>query len=254
MGRLNTRERQPGDPVDITGPPPAARGHAFQICSKGPGKASTKGRSIQAAQAAAKRKQQAAKTPGSAGPVGQKPGKTAPELEKGAYYQRNRNEKRPLMGVEPSGAQRKKRAFCAPGFFLLFRGKPRAAQEPAPEGRKRGRISHDNAPVDQSPTQKEKAQRGRNSQKIRGRKATGHRDKKELPRPITSGAAKELAIKQRTPGPGRPKSLSLGIGFNMPPGVPGSNGKVKKNAKKSKIFFLAECQRFTRKRRITLIR
>ena len=137
MGRLNTRERQPGDPVEVTGPPRGARGHAFQICSKGPGKASTKGRSIQAAQAAAKRKQQAAKPPGSAGPVGQKPGKTAPGQEKGAYYQRNRNEKRPLMGVEPSGAQRKKRAFCAPGFFLLFRGKPRAAQEPAPEGRKR---------------------------------------------------------------------------------------------------------------------
>lgn len=214
MGRLNTRERQPGDPVDVTGPPPAARGHAFQISSKGPGKrpgkASTEGRSIQAAQAAAKRKQQAAKTPGSAGPVGQKPGKTAPGPRKGAYYQRNRNEKRPPVGVEPSGAQRKKRSFCAPGFFLLFRGKPRASQEPAPERQEKGRISHDSAPVDQSPTQREKAQRGRNSQKIRRRQETGQRDKKSRPGPLLPGQQKSWPLNSEHPVRGGRKRPSSG--------------------------------------------
>lgn len=133
--------RSTGAAAGSPGPRLSFRIIGNQISNKGTGKrsgkAGTEERVSQGHRDRGQKKAAAAEKPRQNGASRAKTGQNGPGAEKGAYYQRFRNEQRPLMGVEPSGAQRKKRAFCAPGFFLLFRGKPRAAQEPAPEGRKR---------------------------------------------------------------------------------------------------------------------
>ena len=113
--------RSTGAAAGSPGPRLSFRIIGNQISNKGTGKrsgkAGTEGRPARATGTAAKRKQLQPKNPAKTGAVGQKPGKMDPEQKKGAYYQRFRNEQRPLMGVEPSGGARKKRTFAPPGFF-----------------------------------------------------------------------------------------------------------------------------------------